>query len=104
MLVARVGTDGGAFLPVAMACATTLVVCGGGLAVGVSSSSSSTGMGGGAFLGMGLISMPPPPQHACWVILANGDAALGGGDRGCLLCAASMWVGTSPARRAVVEP
>ena len=83
---ACIGTDGGAFLPAAMACATTLVVCGGGLAVGVSSSSSSTGMGGGAFLGMGLISMPPPPQHACWMILAIGDAALGGGERGCLLC------------------
>ena len=70
--------DGGAFLPVAMACAMMLVVCGGGLAVDISSSSSSTGMGGGAFLGMGLISMPPPPEHACWMILANGDAALGG--------------------------
>ena len=78
--------DGGAFLPVAMACAMTLVVCGGGLAAGVSSSSSSTGMGGGAFLGMGLISTPPPPQHACWMILVNGDDALSGGDLGCLLC------------------
>ena len=68
------------------ACATTLVVCGGGLAADVSRCSSSGGMGGGAFLGIGLISMLPPPQHACWIILAVGDPALGGGERGCLLC------------------
>ena len=60
------------------------MVCGGGLAAGVSNSSSSAGMGCGAFLGMGLISMPL--QHACCIILAVGDDALGGGERGCLLC------------------
>ena len=76
---------GGAFLPAAMACATTLVVCGGGLAADVSSCSSSGGIGGGAFLGIGLTSMLPAPQHACWIILAKGDPALGGGERGCLL-------------------
>ena len=76
---------GGAFLPAAMACATTLVVCGGGLAADVSSCSSSGGIGGGAFLGIGLTSMLPAPQQACWMILARGDPALGGGERGCLL-------------------
>ena len=76
-----------------MACATTLVVCGGGLAEEVSSSSSSAGMDGGAFLGMGLTSMLLPPQQACWMILANGDAALGGGERGCLLCGDGCRVG-----------
>ena len=80
-----VGMDGGAFLPVAMACATTSVVCGGGFAGDAVGSSSSTGMGGGAFLRMGLISMSPWLPHACSMILDVGEDALGGGERGCLL-------------------
>ena len=52
--------------------------------VGVPRSSSSAGMGGGAFLGIGLVAIPP--QHASCMILARGDDALGGGERGCLLC------------------